>query len=296
MFRPRDLGIALALVLTVASPFAVQSVDAAKPVIFSSSTTATQLTINGSDLAPGVASVLLGSYGPLTVNSQSPTQIVVTLPGGLTPGDYVLSLKIAKGRGNGDRADDGNVDESVVTIGAVGPVGPPGPIGPMGVPGSTGATGPQGPVGPVGATGSVGPPGPQGSPGPQGPPGPSGSGASDVYSVTVPSAGLRIVSREVVALDVPAGQYWIAFTSTVTNTTSDILNPTDTVGCAIVGAGSSNLVRLGPDANQSVMALQAVASFGAPATISVRCAGSTLNFSGQSNNNVLTALRVGAIH
>ena len=296
MLRTRDLRIALAFVASVASTFAIQSVDAAKPIILSSSTTATELTINGSDLAPGVASVLLGSYGPLTVNSQSTTQLVVTLPGGLTPGDYALSVKIGKGRGNGDRADDGNVDENVVTIGAVGPIGPQGPIGPMGVPGPAGATGPQGPVGPVGAPGSVGAPGPQGLPGPQGPPGPPGSGASDLYSITGPSVGLRILSREVAALDVPAGQYWIMFTSTVTNTTSDILNPTDTIGCAIAGVGSLNLVRLGPDANQSVMALQAVASFGAPTTISVRCAGSTLSFSGQSDNNVLTALRVGAIH
>jgi hypothetical protein len=41
--------------------------------------------------------------------------------------------------------------------------------------------------------------------------------------------------------------------------------------------------------------LQAVANFGAPTTITVRCAGS-LGFSGQSDNNVLTALKVGAIH
>jgi len=97
-------------------------------------------------------------------------------------------------------------------------------------------------------------------------------------------------------LDVPAGQYWITFTSFLTNTTTDPLNPTDAIGCAIVGIGSLNVVRLGPDANQAVMALQAVASFSAPTTITVRCAGATLNFSGQSENNVLTALKVGAIH
>ena len=54
-----------------------------------------------------------------------------------------------------------------------------------------------------------------------------------VYSVTGPSVGLRILARDVATLDVPAGQYWIVFTSTVTNTTSDIINPTDTIGCAI---------------------------------------------------------------
>ena len=117
-----------------------------------------------------------------------------------------------------------------------------------------------------------------------------------VYSVTGPSVGLRILARDVAALNVPAGQYWIVFTSTVTNTTSDIINPTDTIGCAISGLGSLNTVRLGPDANQAVMVLQAVANFSVPTTITVRCQGATLQFSGRSENNVLTALEVGSIH
>jgi len=50
---------------------AIRSADAANPIILSSSWTTTQLMINGSNLAPGTASVLLGSFGPLTVNSQS---------------------------------------------------------------------------------------------------------------------------------------------------------------------------------------------------------------------------------
>jgi hypothetical protein len=151
-------------------------------------------------------------------------------------------------------------------------------------------TGPQGPVGPQGPQGS------QGLQGPQGVPGTPGSGSSDVYSITGPSVGLRIIFQDVATLNVPAGQYWIMFTSTVTNTTADLINPTDTIGCAIVGVGSVNTVRLGPDANQAVMALQTVASFSAPTTITVGCAGFTLQFSGHSDNNVLTALKVGAIH
>ena len=291
MFRARDIGFAFALVVSVVSPFAIRSADAARPIIVSSSTTSTELTINGSDLAPGTASVLLGSFGPLTVNSQSATQLVVALPSGMTAGDYVLSVKIGKGNG------DGNVDESVVTIGAVGPIGPPGPqgsTGPMGVQGIAGPigpTGPQGPAGPVGLTGPVGPQGPQGV---QGLPGTPGS--SDVYSVTGPSVDLLVIFRDVATLDVPAGQYWIMFTSTVTNTTFDLLNPTDTIGCAINGVGSPNTVRLGPDANQAVMALQGVANFTAPTTISVLCRGFAITFHGQSDNNVLTALKVGAIH
>ncbi len=160
--------------------------------------------------------------------------------------------------------------------------GPPGPVG---------AQGPQGPQG------SPGPQGPQGSPGPQGPPGIPGSGSSDVYSTTGPSVDLRILFKDVATLDVPAGQYWIMFTSSVTNTsTNDIVNPTELIGCGIVGVSALSLVRLGLDANQAVMTVQGVANFSAPTTITVTCAGSTILFSGRSDNNVLTALRVGAIH
>jgi uncharacterized membrane protein len=56
--------------------------------------------------------------------------------------------------------------------------------------------------------------------------------------------------------------------------------------------GSQNTLRLGADANQGVMSLQAVATFTAPTTIVVNCGGGTLLFSGQSANNVLTALKV----
>jgi hypothetical protein len=100
----------------------------------------------------------------------------------------------------------------------------------------------------------------------------------------------------VASLTVPAGQYWITFTASVTNTTSDLLNPTDSIACGFANLGSKNIVRLGPDANQGVMALQAVATFSAPTTITVNCASSTIRFSGDADNNVLTALKVGAIH
>lgn len=144
--------------------------------------------------------------------------------------------------------------------------------------------------------GPQGPAGPQGPQGPQGAPGTPGSDSSDVYTTKGPSVGLRILFQDVATLDVPAGQYWIMFTSIVTNTTADLLNPTDSIGCTIVGVSSLNVVRLGPDANQGVMAVQGVADFSAPTTITVRCAGSAVRFSGQSDNNVLTALKVGAIH
>jgi hypothetical protein len=164
-------------------PLAVQSTYAASlppffppvpvpppPVIESSSATTTQLTINGSGFTPGTASVLLGDYGPLAVTTQTATKLVVTLPAGLTPGSYVLSVQIG--------ATTANADESVATIGAVGPAGPTGATGAQGSTGPTGATGATGAMGAMGAMGlqgvkgdkgDTGATGPQGAQGPQGP-------------------------------------------------------------------------------------------------------------------------------
>src|SRR5436190_13417260 len=145
MIRIRTLAAAVALTLGTVASAGIQSAQAAAPVVLSSSTTPTTLTIQGSNLAPGVASVMLGVFGPLTVMSQTPDHIVVALPAGLLPGNYVLSVQLGKG--------GGNVDESVVTIGAIGPMGPAGPAG------SQVAVGPMGPAGPAGPQGTAGPAG-----------------------------------------------------------------------------------------------------------------------------------------
>lgn len=248
--------------------------EGGRPVILAalpdSSVDPTQLTITGQNFGASKPVVALDSI-PLVVVGFTSTTVIVWLPAGLKPGSYLLTLD-PNGHGS-------NLAEFDVALGAMGPKGD------RGNPGAPGPAGPAGPVGPPG------PPGPQGL---QGPPGSGGS--SDVYSVTAQSIGLRILPQTVASLAVPAGQYWIVFTSTVTNTTSDLLNPIDTIGCGFAGLGSQNTVRLGPDSNQVVMALQTVATFAAPTTIAVNCAGSTIRFSGQSDNNVLTALKVGAIH
>jgi hypothetical protein len=169
MLSGRRFATIAVIALCTVSPFASQSVNAKSPTIISTSTTATTLTIDGANLGPGTASVVLGSYGPLTVTSQSPTQLAVTLPIGISPGTYVLSVQIGTG--------NSNVDESVTTIGAVGPKGDTGATGPAGATGLTGAagsTGSQGPAGPQGATGPAGPQGPAGSQGPAGPQGATG--------------------------------------------------------------------------------------------------------------------------
>ena len=237
-----------------------------------SSASPTQLTIMGENFGTLKPAVTLESI-PLKVVTFGSTTVTALLPAGLAPGSYLLTLQR-----NGQKQ---NTAEFEVALGAIGPKGDRGDPGAPGPPGPAGPSGPAGPVGPTG---------------PQGPEGAPGAGASDVFSVTGPSVGLRILPKIVATLDVPAGEYWIVFTSTVTNTTGDILNPTDTIACSIAGVGSLNMVRLGQDANQAVMTLQGVATFGAPTSIDVTCEGSTLFFSGRSDNNVLTALKVGAIH
>jgi len=189
----------------------------------------------------------------------TPTAVTVLLSPGLRPGAYRLTLEP---NGHSEKIAD---FEAVIDT-----------------------------TGPKGDPGATGPPGPPGPPGPQGPPGAGGS--SDVYSVTAPSAAIRIIPLQVATLTVPAGQYWIMFTATVTNTTSDILNPTNSIRCGFANFGASNSVQLGPDDNVAVMALQGVASFSAQTAISVTCAGSSIRFSGQSDNAVLTALKVSSIH
>jgi hypothetical protein len=217
-----------------------------------------QLIITGQNLGALRPLVTLDSM-TLTVIGFAPTVVTALLPAGLRPGTYRLTVD-PDGRGEKLAWFD-------VAIGTMGPKGDKGAIGPAG---PTGPAGPQGPQGPPGAQGS--------------------GGASAVYSVTGPPVSLRILAKPVATLTVPAGQYWIVFTSTITNSTSDLTSPTNTIGCSLMG--SQNTLRLGADANQGVMALQAVATFTAPTTIVVNCGGGTLLFSGQSANNVLTALKV----
>jgi hypothetical protein len=164
---------AVALVVSALSALVVQSAAGAPSppvVITSSSATDTFLTINGSGLAPGTASVLLGADPtPLAVVTQTATQLVVMLPTNpvLAPGSYVLSVKI------GDKKN--SVDESVVTIGAVGPQGPQGDSGAAGAAGAQGPEGPMGPRGAEGPKGAQGPDGPMGAQGIQGEVGPQGA-------------------------------------------------------------------------------------------------------------------------
>jgi len=167
------------------------SAFAAVPIINNSSSTATAITIRGSNLSGGSATVTLGSYAPLAVTSQTATQLVAALPAGVPAGSYTLGVQIGSSKTNST--------SSVATIGAVGPTGPAGPTGaqgPVGATGAAGATGPQGangapgPQGPVGAQGvkgDIGPVGPQGAVGPQGTTG--ATGATGPQGPTGPAGG-----------------------------------------------------------------------------------------------------------
>jgi hypothetical protein len=114
--------------------------------------------------------VTLGNFGPLVVTLDTDTVIGATLPDGIAPGDYLLTVVTGQGQSRIAQFD--------LTVGGAGPEGPMGPEGPQGEPG------PQGPPGPKGDPGEPGPQGPQGAPGPQGPQGPKGD-----PGVGVPATG-----------------------------------------------------------------------------------------------------------
>ena len=150
-------------------------VQAAAPTILNSSATSSALTINGTNLSGGTATVLLGASGPLAVTAQTTTQLVVTLPAGIAPGDYALSVQIG--------TKSGNTATSNATIGAIGPTGPAGPQGPVGPPGNAGSPG---------ATGTAGSVGPSGPAGPTGPQGPAGAGPGILYQAAPATSAITV--------------------------------------------------------------------------------------------------------
>jgi len=90
------------------------------------------LIIDGSAFGDGTPAVTLNGM-PLTVVTSTPNEILASLPSGLDPGTYLLTVS----RGPATT----QFDSFNLTLGAVGPQGPAGATG------ATGATGPQGPPG-----------------------------------------------------------------------------------------------------------------------------------------------------
>jgi hypothetical protein len=132
---------------------------AATPVVNSGTInySTNQIMLTGSGFEPNKTKPTVAFNGSaLTVSTFSNTQVTATLPTGLTPGTFDLTVTNSQGN-------------SVVfnmTYGATGPQGPAGPTGPQGpagLSGAAGATGATGASGPRGLTGAPGAPGPAGA-------------------------------------------------------------------------------------------------------------------------------------
>ncbi len=127
------------------------------------------LTVFGENFRAGgrLLKVTLGDFGPLVVTLDTDTVIGATLPDGIAPGDYLLTVVTGQGQSRIAQFD--------LTVGGAGPEGPMGPEGPQGEPGPQG---PQGPKGDPGEPGSQGPPGASGTPGSAGAEGRPGRGGA----------------------------------------------------------------------------------------------------------------------
>ncbi len=111
-----------ALFLFVVSPlFAVAATPAVNSGTINYSTN--QITLTGSGFQPNKAKPTVAFNGiALTISTVSNTQVVATLPTGLTPGTFDLTVTNSQGN---------SVDFNM-TYGATGPQGPAGPAGPTG--------------------------------------------------------------------------------------------------------------------------------------------------------------------
>jgi hypothetical protein len=183
-------ALACCLLVLTGQPLAAQKNQPPSPVIYGAGEDLVNaaLVIGGSNLVlPGVVPVVTLGTITLPVIVSSTSRIDAQLPGGLTPGTYLLTVR--RGTGSSDIAyfavaigENGPQGEPGPQ-GATGSEGPSGPVGPQGDPGvpgapgpkgETGATGPQGPEGPTGPRGEIGPQGATGPEGPSGPVGPQG--------------------------------------------------------------------------------------------------------------------------
>lgn len=153
-------SICMILTLVFFSFFAVQTTDSHAQrirlqileVFVDEASGHIEITGKNFNLGPNELQVTLGDLGNLNIITLLPDFIVVELPPGIMPGDYLL--KVFSGPGNRKK------DEESITVGAVGPQGD------TGDPGDPGSDGPQGPSGPSGPSGPAGPTGADGDPGP----------------------------------------------------------------------------------------------------------------------------------
>ncbi len=132
---------------------------AATPVVDSGTInySTNQIMLTGSGFQPNKTKPTVAFNGSaLTVSTFSNTQVTATLPTGLAPGTF--DLTVANSQGNSV-----NFNMTYGATGAQGPAGPAGPTGPQGPAGLSGPTGATGTTGPRGLTGAPGAPGPAGT-------------------------------------------------------------------------------------------------------------------------------------
>lgn len=132
--RAWSIGLTLLAIICAAHPALAAPNSPPQLVIVSAEadSTAGTVTIDGQAFGDEIPIVTLNGM-PLDVVTSTPSEIVATLPPGLDPATYLLTVS----RGPA-RTQFGSFN---LTLGAVGPQGPAGATG------ATGATGPQGPPG-----------------------------------------------------------------------------------------------------------------------------------------------------
>jgi hypothetical protein len=105
------------------------------------------VTVNGSGFLPATAPPTVSfNITKLMLVSDSNTEIVAYLPGGIAPGTFNLTVTNS----------ENHTFSFGVTYGAAGPAGPAGANGAQGAQGPAGSAGPAGPAGPTGPQGPSG--------------------------------------------------------------------------------------------------------------------------------------------
>ena len=221
---------ALLLTLVIGSsvtvlPVAAQSNNAAVinnvTVGYAPDTSPNQITINGVNFGTQPPTVRLRGVA-LALVSRTAIKIVATLPAGIAPGTYLLSVSPAR---SNNRDDDDDNPKTVLFNVAIGAVGAQGPAGTAGAQGLTGANGAPGTPGATGLTGTPG------TPGAQGPIGNTGlTGAQGPQGAPGTTVDLSAVLARLAALEASAdGRVYI------TNANSDSVSIINTAINLVVG-------------------------------------------------------------
>ena len=263
--RLRSLAL-LALAIAGSLPHANAAV---RPTVFSTvvNFSNNQLTVAGQNFSPhGLAPVVALDNTKLVLVSFTDNSAVATLPSGLSPGSYRLTVT------NSEK----QLASFAATIGVVGPQGVPGPQGPAGPPGVQGVPGQQGLQGPPGTAGAQGPPGPAG---------PSHAYSASGLSAQIP-AGPAVT---LLSVSVPAGSY-VVNAKAAWPAGSSI-----TLTCQLVLQSSSAILDATPSIFSPLINLATV-QLSSPDNILLQCSGDHGLSSTSATNFQLVATQIGGIN